>query len=119
MLLDEAVLRRPVGGQETMADQMAFLATAAHRTHVALQIIPLSAGAHEGLRGGPFVLADFSKSPSLGYQDTALTGQIVEDANQVEALAVTWDTLRLEALPRGASLDLVEEVARTWRRQNL
>jgi hypothetical protein len=96
---------------------MAFLATAAERPYVVLQVIPLSAGAHEGMRGGPFVLADFDESPSLGYQDTALTGQIVEDANQVEALATTWDTLRLEALPRSASLDLVEEVARTWRRQ--
>jgi transcriptional regulator with XRE-family HTH domain len=117
VLLDEAVLRRPVGGPETMADQMAFLATAAERRYVVLQIIPLSVGAHEGMRGGPFVLADFAESPSLGYQDTALTGQIVEDANQVEALANTWDTLRLEALPRSASLDLVEEVARAWRRQ--
>jgi transcriptional regulator with XRE-family HTH domain len=117
VLLDEASLRRPVGGPEVMADQMASLATAAHRPHVVLQIIPLLAGAHEGMRGGPFVLADFEESPSLGYQDTALAGQIVEDANQVEALATTWDTLRLEALPRSASLDLVEEVARTWRRQ--
>lgn len=117
-LIDEAALRRPVGNPEIMANQMAFLGTAASRPHIVLQIIPLSAGAHEGMRGGPFVLADFTDSPSLGYQDTALTGQIVEDANQVEALATTWDTLRLEALPRSASLDLVEEVARTWRRQN-
>jgi transcriptional regulator with XRE-family HTH domain len=117
-LIDEAALRRPVGGPEIMAGQMAFLATAARRPHIVLQIIPLSAGAHEGMRGGPFVLADFAESPSLGYQDTALTGQIVEDLNQVEALATTWDTLRLEALPRSASLDLVEEVARTWRPRN-
>src|SRR6201996_469263 len=116
-LIDEAALRRPVGSPEIMANQMAFLATAARRPHIVLQIIPLSAGAHEGMRGGPFVLADFAGSPSLGYQDTALTGQIVEDTNQVEALATTWDTLRLEALPRSASLDLVEEVATTWRRQ--
>jgi transcriptional regulator with XRE-family HTH domain len=116
-LIDEAALRRPVGSPEIMANQMASLATAARRPHIVMQIIPLSAGAHEGMRGGPFVLADFADSPSLGYQDTALTGQIVEDANQVEALATTWDTLRLEALPRSASLDLVEEVAGTWRRQ--
>jgi transcriptional regulator with XRE-family HTH domain len=117
-LIDEAALRRPVGSPETMADQTAFLATAARRSHIVLQIIPLSAGAHEGMRGGPFVLADFKDRLSLGYQDTALTGQIVEDTNQVEALATTWDTLRLEALPRSASLDLVEEVASSWRRQN-
>jgi transcriptional regulator with XRE-family HTH domain len=116
-LLDEAVLRRPVGSPGIMAEQMTFLAAAARRPHIVLQIIPLSAGAHEGMRGGPFVIADFAGNPSLGYQDTALTGQIVEDANQVEALATTWDTLRLEALPRSTSLDLVEEVATIWRRQ--
>ena len=94
------------------------LATAAKRPHIVIQVIPLAAGAHEGMRGGAFVLADFPDSATLGYQDTAVTGQIVEDGNQVEALAITWDTLRLEALPRSASLDLVEEVAQTWRRQN-
>jgi transcriptional regulator with XRE-family HTH domain len=116
VLLDEAVLRRPVGGPGVMAGQLGYLAAAARRPHIVLQVIPLAAGAHEGMRGGAFVLADFTDSPSLGYQDTAVTGQIVEDENQVAALAVTWDTLRLEALPRSASLDLVEEVAQIWRR---
>jgi transcriptional regulator with XRE-family HTH domain len=116
VLIDEAVIRRPVGGAEVMAEQLEFLASTARRPHIVLQVIPLAAGAHEGMRGGAFVLADFEDDPSLGYQDTAVSGQIVEDANQVEALAVTWDTLRLEALPRSASLDLVEEVAQGWRR---
>lgn len=117
VLLDEAVLRRSVGSSAIMAEQLDFLAAAAQRPHIVLQAIPLTAGAHEGLRGGPFVLADFADSPSLGYQDTAVAGQIVEGANEVEALAATWDTLRLEALPRSASLELVKEVAETWRRQ--
>jgi transcriptional regulator with XRE-family HTH domain len=117
VLIDEAVLRRPVGGAEVMAEQLGFLAFTARRPHIVLQVIPLAAGAHEGMRGGAFVLADFEDDASLGYQDTAVSGQIVEDANQVEALTVTWDTLRLEALPRSASLELVEEVAQTWRGQ--
>jgi transcriptional regulator with XRE-family HTH domain len=117
VLLDEAVLRRPVGSSGVMADQLKFLATAARRPHIVLQVIPFAAGAHEGMRGGPFVLADFADGPTLGYQDTAVIGQIVEDANYVEALAVTWDTLRLEALPRSASQELVEEVAQAWRQQ--
>lgn len=118
VLLDEAVLRRPVGGPGVMTEQLEFLAMAAKQPHIVIQVIPLTAGAHEGMRGGAFVLADFVDSLTLGYQDTAVTGQIVEDTNQVEALAVTWDTLRLEALPRSASLELMEEVARTWRRQD-
>ena len=117
VLLDEAVLRRPVGGPQVMANQLEFLAAAGKRPYIVLQILPLSAGAHEGMRGGAFVLADFDASPTLGYQDTAVAGQIVEDQSQVEALATTWDTLRVEALPRSASLELVKEVAETWRRQ--
>ena len=117
VLIDESVLRRPVGGAQVMAEQLEFLASTARRPHIVIQVIPLAAGAHEGMRGGAFVLADFEDDPSLGYQDTAVSGQIVEDANQVEALTVTWDTLRLEALPRSGSLELVEEVAQTWRRQ--
>ena len=69
------------------------------------------------MRGGAFVLADSSGRPTLGHQDTAVAGQIVEDENQVEALTTSWDTLRLEALPRSASLGFVEDVAETWRRQ--
>ena len=118
VLIDEAVLRRPVGGAQVMAEQLEFLASTARRPHIVIQVIPLAAGAHEGMRGGAFVLADFEDDPSLGYQDTAVSGQIVEDAKQVKALTVTWDTLRLEALPRSGSFELVEEVAHTWRRQH-
>ena len=39
-----------------------FLAAAARRPHIVLQVIPLSAGAHEGMRGGPFVIADFAET---------------------------------------------------------
>jgi hypothetical protein len=36
--------------------------------------------------------------------------QIIEDPGVVDALAHTWDTLRLEALPPAASLTLIEEI---------
>jgi hypothetical protein len=43
-----------------------------------------------------------------------VSGQIIEDASEADALAHTWDTLRLEALPRAASLSLIEETATQW-----
>jgi hypothetical protein len=85
------------------------------RPHIVAQVIPTAAGAHQGLNGGAFVVADFSNSPSVAYQDTALSGQILEDAPEVDALALAWDTLRLEALPRAASLELIEETAMEWK----
>jgi Domain of unknown function (DUF5753) len=51
---------------------------------------------------------------AVGYQDTAVAGQIVESADEVSSLMLMWDTLKSEALPRSASLELLEEVAKTW-----
>jgi hypothetical protein len=112
VILDEMVLRRPIGGPEIMREQLARLAQAARRPHIVIQVIPLAAGAHEGMRGGAFVIAEFADAAAVGYQDAASSGQIIEDADEVHSLAVTWDTLRLDALPRAASLSLIEEAAR-------
>lgn len=111
VILDEAVLRRPVGGSGVMRDQLTYLTGAARRPSIAIQVIPFGAGAHEGLRGGAFIVADFDDAGTIAYQDAASSGQIIEDAADVDALAVTWDTLRLDALPRAASVSLITSVA--------
>jgi transcriptional regulator with XRE-family HTH domain len=114
VILDQGVLTRPVGGPEVMRGQLAHLADAARRPHIVVQVIPLAAGGHQGLNGGAFVIAEFDDAATIAYQDTAVSGQIIEDASEADALAHTWDTLRLEALPRAASLSLIEERARQW-----
>ncbi len=111
MILDEAVLRRPVGGSDVMRGQLARLAREAQRPNVAIQVIPFGAGAHEGLPGGAFIVADFDGAATMAYQDAASSGQIIEDAADVAGLALTWDTLRLDALPRAASASLITSVA--------
>jgi hypothetical protein len=50
----------------------------------------------------------------VAYQDTAVRGQIVDDAGDVASLMILWDTIKAEALPRAASLQLIEEVAKSW-----
>jgi Domain of unknown function (DUF5753) len=114
VILDEGVLRRPVGGSDVMREQLIHLGEMARRPHVVVQVIPLGAGGHQGLNGGAFVVADFEDAATIAYQDTAVSGQIIEDASEADALAHTWDTLRLEALPRAASLSLIEEAATQW-----
>lgn len=114
VILDEAVLRRPVGGPEVMAGQLRRLAEDARKPDIVLQVVPFGAGAHQGLNGGAFVIADFDAGPGAAYQDAAAAGQVVDNAEEIESLMVTWDTLRAEALPRSASLKLVEEAERQW-----
>jgi len=111
VILDEAVLRRPVGGPDVMRDQLVRLVEAGRRPNIAIQVVPFGAGAHEGLRGGAFIVADFDAAATIAYQDAASSGQIIEDADEIDALAVTWDTLRLDALPRTASISLITSIA--------
>lgn len=85
----------------------------AARSTVVLQVIPRDVGAHEGLTGS-FVIADFADSPSIVYLETALTGMVIERPKDVAEVALTYDTLRTEALPRASSLEFLKEVAKTW-----
>jgi transcriptional regulator with XRE-family HTH domain len=116
VMLDEAVLRRQVGTRHVMCGQMNRLADAARQPHVAVEVIPASACAHIGLTGA-FIIADFEDAPGVAYVESALRGFPVEDPKDVAALDVIWDTLRGEALPRPASLALLEEAAKSWSQQ--
>ncbi|MGA2828989.1 MAG: helix-turn-helix transcriptional regulator [Streptosporangiaceae bacterium] len=114
VILDEAVLRRPVGGRYVMREQVNHLIEAAKRPHVSVQVISSSVGAHRGLWAGAFVVADFEDAPTVGYQETACQGQFVDRREDVGTLADCWDMLVREALPWAASQALLEDAAKSW-----
>jgi hypothetical protein len=114
VIIDEGVLRRPVGSPDVMAAQLKHVADMARKPHIVVQVIPLEAGAHEGLNGGAFAVAEFADAPMAAYQDTALAGQIIEDQEQAGELVRTWDTLRMEALPVRVSIRMIEEAGTEW-----
>jgi transcriptional regulator with XRE-family HTH domain len=114
VIMDESVLRRPVGGTYVMRDQLRHLLEMAPRPRVSLQIIPRTV-THLGLSAGGFAIADCLDAPAVGYQDTAASyGQVVDQIEDVGALTDRWDTLVREALPLAASLALMEEAAKAW-----
>lgn len=114
VVIDEAVLHRPVGGPSVMRGQLNQMIEAARGPNVVIQVIPAAVGVHDGLPGAGFIVADFADAPHVAYQDTAVRGQVIEDTDDIAVLMATWDRLRAEALPRTASLDLMKEVAKTW-----
>ena len=57
VILDEAVLRRQVGGPAVMAQQLAVLAEAAARPNVIIQVVPFTSGANAGMDGHFAILA--------------------------------------------------------------
>ena len=113
VVLDEAVLRLPIGGRHVMAKQLDHLVEMAQRHNILIQIIPRGAGAHEGVNGA-FIIADCKNAPSAVYLETALTGLVVDKPEDVAAITLVYETLRGEALPRAGSLEMLKEVAKSW-----
>jgi transcriptional regulator with XRE-family HTH domain len=113
VLLDEGVVRRPVGGRGVMRDQIEHLIEMAARSNIVIQVIPAEIGAHDGVNGS-FVIADFEDAPSIVYLENALTGMIVEKREDVAAITLTYDGLRSQALSRAATVELLKEVAKSW-----
>ncbi|MGW2648444.1 helix-turn-helix domain-containing protein [Streptomyces sp. NPDC001393] len=107
-VLDEAVLRREVGGPEVMARQLERLTEAARLPQVRLQVLPFGAGAHVGLTG-PFVILSF---PSTSDLDVVVLDQLtsslyLERKEDLMAYAEAFDTLRMHALSPEDTLDYI------------
>jgi DNA-binding XRE family transcriptional regulator len=108
-LIDEGVLHREIGSAELMYAQLMHLAKIAERPKTSVQIIPYAARERTGLLGA-FAIAEHSEGTSL-YLEAATAGQIVELPSLVHDAGLIFDTLRCEALPRVASLELIMKVA--------
>jgi len=110
VVLDEAVLHRQVGDSPTMREQLLHLVEVSRWPNVTVEVVPHDAGAHGGLLGA-FVVAEFEQAPAIVYLETAAGGQISEEPSTVAQVLLTFDTLRSEGIPRGASRELIMKVA--------
>jgi hypothetical protein len=93
-----------------MHDQLAHLANMSERSKITIQVIPARVGAHVGLLGG-FAIASFDSTPDTVYMESPDQGQTTEKPSVVGKLSLTFSTLRADALPRGASRELIGKVA--------
>jgi transcriptional regulator with XRE-family HTH domain len=111
-VLDEAVLRRAVGGPGVMARQLYRLQEAARLPQVRLQVLPFGAGAHIGLTGA-FVIFSF---PSTSDLDVVVLDQLtsslyLERKEDLQAYSEAFDSLRIHALSPEDSLDYIAGIA--------
>ncbi|MEH1165603.1 DUF5753 domain-containing protein [Micromonospora sp. CPCC 205539] len=112
-VIDEVVLRRPVGDGSAMAGQLAHLAEVAEWEHVQVRVIPAETPWHTGL-AGPFVLGRLPDGTELVYLDNQIRGQVVTDPIDVANLGRRWESVTGEAFPQRRSIELIREVATTW-----
>lgn len=113
LILNEAVIRRTVGGAEVMYGQLTHLLDASEWPGVTLQVLPLSSGAHPALNG-PFCILEFPErtDPDVVYTEGVAGHAYLERDSDVRACAEAFDLLRAAALSPADSADLISRVAK-------
>lgn len=111
-VIDEAVLRRVVGGQDVMRQQLKRLAEAAARPNVTLQVLPFTAGEHAGM-DGPFTILGFPDpaDPDVVYLEHTTSDLYLEDPEATTRYARLFDHLRAESLGPDDSAEFFAMVA--------
>lgn len=117
VILNEAVVRRPFGGDAVMAAQLGHVLEMSRQANVSVRVVPFAAGGHGGANASAFALLEFPEDPRTGellepplaYLDTLTAGMYLQKPDEVQAYRRAWDDLRKKALDVSASREMITE----------
>ncbi|MGW2197723.1 helix-turn-helix domain-containing protein, partial [Streptosporangium sp. NPDC001682] len=113
-VIDEAALRKQVGGIAVMRDQLHQLCRMAERRNVGIQVLQDAVGAHTSMTGG-FTILDYqaSEDPSIIYVEVGAAGDLfLEKPEDVAHYRKSYGYLRASALSADASVTYIENLAK-------
>jgi transcriptional regulator with XRE-family HTH domain len=111
VVLDEAVLRRPVGRPDVMRGQLRHLLACAQRPGITLQVLPFRVGGHAAA-GGPFSVLRFAEPdlPDIVYLEQLTSALYLDRREAVEHYIEVMDRLCVSALPAQQSMEMIANV---------
>ncbi len=115
VVLDEAALRRAVGNDLVMREQLEYLAEMSQLPHITVQVLPFEVGAHPGLNG-QYAILEFSDAAdsSVVYLEGVTSDLYLEKAHDVQKYAVMYEHLRAQALNADQSRRFIAEMAKEF-----
>jgi hypothetical protein len=107
-VMDEAVLRRPIGGPEVMRGQLEALIAATKLPNVRLQVVPFHVGGHAAA-GGAFSILRFSDEdlPDVVYVEQLTSALYLDKRDDVEQYVVAMESLCVDAEQPGRTVELL------------
>jgi transcriptional regulator with XRE-family HTH domain len=112
-VVDEAALRRPLGGTAAMRAQLDELIALTELGHITLQVVPFAAGGHAAA-GGPFSILRFAE-PTLSdviYMEQLTSALYLEKPADVDRYRQVMDRLSVEARPAPKTRQLLDRLRR-------
>ncbi|WP_169807932.1 helix-turn-helix domain-containing protein [Actinomadura hibisca] len=112
IVLNEAVIRRAVGGPVVMREQLLHVAKMAEEPNVNVQVLPFRAGAHTAMDGS-FEMLSFPDSPTPGvvYLESKTSALYLETDAEVERYTLMFNHLIAKSLDPDESRALLVETA--------
>jgi transcriptional regulator with XRE-family HTH domain len=110
-IMDEAALRRPVGGREVMRAQLKHLTEAGGLPFVTLQVVPFEHGGHAAA-SGTFAILRFGEPdlPDVVYVEQLTSALYLESRQDVDHYLEVMNRLSADALTPADSARFIEEI---------
>ncbi|MFI0779229.1 helix-turn-helix transcriptional regulator [Streptomyces sp. NPDC021212] len=108
-VLEEAVLRKVIGGAEVWKEQLRHLLKCADLHNLQLQVMPNSRETNAGV-AGPFVLLETPVHQTIGYVEGQQGSYFLPDAEDVSVLSHRYGTIQSQALDPEASVAFIQRL---------
>jgi Domain of unknown function (DUF5753)/Helix-turn-helix domain len=110
-VVDEAALRRPVGGEQVMREQLERLIDAARLPSVVLQVLPVSVGAHPAMAGAFSILRFADRDlPDIVYVEHLTNAQYLDKRDDVNPYLHVMDSISMRAAPPPKTVDILSRI---------
>ena len=99
-IVDEAVLRRPIGGSAVMRAQIEYLIEAGRQPNITIQVMPFRFGGHAG-ESGPFSILRFAEPdlPDVVYIEQLTSALYLDKREDVDQYLDTMERLSVQSVP--------------------
>ncbi|MEV7124629.1 helix-turn-helix transcriptional regulator [Streptomyces sp. NPDC093260] len=108
-VLEEAALRRPLGGRIVMRNQLEYLLEVGQQRNVDIQVMPTDTDDHAGLSGS-IQLMRLREGNTVAHTEAQLTSHLMSHPKQVQILDARCGIIRSQALTPAKSLTVIKKV---------
>ncbi|MBO4163314.1 helix-turn-helix domain-containing protein [Micromonospora antibiotica] len=121
VIMNEAVLRRPVGNASIMVEQLRQILKAMKLPNVTVRVLEFSAGLHAGAMTGAFSIMNFpldgagkEVEPPVTYLEAATGAIYLDKPHEISAYNSIWADMTDRALNEAQSRSLIQQIAEEY-----
>ncbi|MFE9808016.1 helix-turn-helix domain-containing protein [Streptomyces sp. NPDC005548] len=111
-VIDEAAIRRSVGGRDVMREQLQHLLAVAELPHITVQVLTFSTGAHAAAVGSFAILRGPAPDLDVVYVDVLSGGLFMEKQQELERYRLAFQYLSAQAVDLESSSALIRRISK-------